>query len=259
MVASLRHSSSTQKGSGLNDSAFVQTLAPWAEYAAPPWWDTMRPPEYSDSESGEEDGDVIDSESANIKDVMPEQAIAQDKSTSQSCHKNNSEELCQESSSDGSSSLNTFFIAKVQEQTLETVNLLLRVLREAGVNTATIEELLVCENFGRLVGLLRVNALSVLAGGKEDGGKLRPGMAMYPVSSSMNHSYKPNCYVASDPETPHRIMVQTSVAVGPGDELCIDYLFGAPYDEEEKEGILRAQYSIPSPAAHCGYAHEASV
>ena len=48
MFASLRHSDLTNTPQG-TDSADI--LAPWADYASPPWWETMRRPIYSDSDS----------------------------------------------------------------------------------------------------------------------------------------------------------------------------------------------------------------
>eukprot|EP00927_Polykrikos_kofoidii_P011100 TRINITY_DN14677_c0_g1_i1.p1 TRINITY_DN14677_c0_g1~~TRINITY_DN14677_c0_g1_i1.p1 ORF type:complete len:605 (-),score=112.61 TRINITY_DN14677_c0_g1_i1:69-1832(-) len=115
------------------------------------------------------------------------------------------------------------------------------------------------DNLGRLVGLLRTNVLSVQAlpsmlsqrtrskkVGKRE--QFARGMAMYALTSAMNHHDQPNCIAISDPSSPQRCGVLACRPVALGDELCINYLEGAPYDVEERLNILEVQYGIPAKA-----------
>ena len=184
------------------------------------------------------------------------------------------------------SSLDRMFVSKVKEQTLETVSLLLRALQPDAVASGPDDELPVpeppeallallespaaLEVLGRLIGLIRINSLSVQAasppgeeapteprgaGASAEGSSPRgegpapvvKGMATYAVASIMNYHPEPNCFVASDPQAPRRALVQVCRPVAVGDELCINYLAGAPFDAEERENILRFQYGIPVP------------
>lgn len=202
------------------------------------------------------------------------------------------------SQASSSPSLDRFFQAKVREQTAETAAMLLAALGGALTKGGVAERLLLSssagggaggciaaaaraaeggggheaaaavgtvaegEEFGHLVGLLRVNALSVqaaalslraaqqevapLMGAVADNHVATSvrGMAIYAVTSAMNHAADANCFVASDPHFPRRCSVQASRHIDAGEELCIDYLEGAAYDAGERLAILRVQYSI---------------
>lgn len=156
-------------------------------------------------------------------------------------------------SKDGDSSLDRFFVAAVRQQTAETVGLLRDAL--AGVLVpgcpASVALAEGSEGFGRLVGMLRVNALSVQAdrpcgesGRAARGPRMARGLAIYALTSAMNHSDQPNCYVASDPARPSLAVVRAMMSITAGDELCIDYLQGAPFGAGDRRRILRRQYGI---------------
>lgn len=219
MFASLRHCD------GLGEDGYLECGPPWAAYASPLWWETMQRPVYSDSDSDSSHHSVIDGSHT-----------GSDNEGSETCG-------CSDDS------LDMFFASKIQAQTEETVILLRRVLSDANTLTPYVDSVLNCESFSRLVGLLRVNTLAVQAASFEGDESCLRGMALYPVMSAMNHCPEPNCFAASDPATPHRAIIRSHTQVDIGEELCIDYLAGAPYDANERERILRSQYLIPDVAA----------
>ncbi|CAE8651743.1 unnamed protein product, partial [Polarella glacialis] len=238
-LAGLRH-----KG---DDSSALHS-APWSGYASPLWWETMRRPVYGGSSSS-----------------SSSQSDCEAQTTWGSCPAS-----AKGSSDDGGgSSMDRFFQSTVQAQTAETASLLLAAL-EADIDGNSTDPkcrghqlLQGVEGLGRLVGLLRVNALGVMASpspgeegqsepeeapkegaGSSDG--LVRGMAMYAVASAMNHDATPNCYVASDPYAPVRCIVKAMRPIALGEEISIDYLQSAPFSAKERQAILENQYGIPS-------------
>ena len=190
--------------------AWQQT--PWLGYAAPPWWQTMKRPVYdTDDES--------DSAASSSEDL----------------------------DSEANASLDRFFQSAVRTQTSEMAEELSAVL--SGSSAAIASLLAGPEALGRLMGLVRVNSMAVQSQCYEDSEDgLAKGMAIYPVTSAMNHDVESNCYVASNPLEPQRCYVRTRRPVAAGEELCIDYLSGAPYSMEQRREILQHQYGIPCSA-----------
>jgi len=246
MFAYLRHHIECP-GTGTGGAPAV----PWSAYASPPWWETMRRPVYS-SGSSSDGGSCTGSCSSD----NPEVGSGLDDSRNRTGQINgldnysSAESAASSEHSETSTSLTSFFRSKVQDQTYETVELLRRILTESQSLTPWLNEILVCENFGRLVGLLRVNVLSVRTRTVDGTEACLRGMALYPVASSMNHSNDANCYAGSDPSVPYRAMIRTLVPIFHGQELCINYLAGAPYDEHERAEILRVQYRISDGVAN---------
>lgn len=228
---------------------------PWSAYASPPWWETMQRPVYSSSSSSGDSGSCSGSCSGEHPDV----GSGLDRVHTGSGQINlfddcsSAESAASGEHGDTSTSLTTFFRSKIQDQTHETVELLRRVLSESQSLTPWLNETLVCESFGRLVGLLRVNVISVRTGTAGTGDSTETclrGMALYPVASSMNHSNDANCYAGSNPSWPSRASIHTLVPISCGQELCINYLAGAPYGEHERAQILRVQYCIVDGVAN---------
>ncbi|CAJ1399820.1 unnamed protein product [Effrenium voratum] len=213
------------------DGSESDAWAAWADYAAPPWWETMRRPAYSDS-SASCTGEHSSRSSSPVFD------------------------------SEDKASLDRFFRDAVRSQTADMALLLQRVLEcsAPGVESLPAKELS-AEALGRLMGLVRVNAMAVVAASddlapfaasSESGSSsqdsseapLARGMAIYAVTSAMNHASDANCFVASDPSAPQRCLVQTLRPVVPGEELCINYLQGSHYTEEQRREVLQQQYNI---------------
>lgn len=276
-LASLRHGGSVEAG------ADAWQATPWASYAARPWWETMRRPNYSGSstsggssssrssrsnsctssagcnrEAGKRRGGCEGPPSGTKAEASKER---QQQERAESDGKDSDAGSSSPESSD-CSSLDRFFVARVREQTAETADLLREALARGALPTGGVAEALLsqgAEGFGRLVGLLRVNALSVQSqvAGQPDGADSRPppsteqdhvvkGMAIYAVTSAMNHAGDASCFAASDPGgCPRRCLIQTSRHVAAGEELHINYLEGAPFDDAERQAILRCQYGIP--------------
>ena len=196
---------------------------PWAGYAAPPWWQTMKRPVYDTDEESEDESDA-----GSIGSTARTDFDSEDKA-----------------------SLDRFFQSAVLTQTSEMAEELASILSGSPYVSSMLLE--GPEALGRLMGLVRVNSMAIQAqslGGEsqeiQEG--LAKGMAIYAVTSAMNHDPEANCYVASNPENPQRCYVRTSRPVEAGEELCIDYLSGAPYSEDQRREILLHQYAIPCPA-----------
>ncbi|CAE7864183.1 unnamed protein product [Symbiodinium sp. KB8] len=160
--------------------AWQQT--PWLGYAAPPWWQTMKRPVYdTDDES--------DSAASSSEDL----------------------------DSEANASLDRFFQSAVRTQTSEMAEELSAVL--SGSSAAIASLLAGPEALGRLMGLVRVNSMAVQSQCYEDSEDgLAKGMAIYPVTSAMNHDVESNCYVASNPLEPQRCYVRTRRPVAAGEE-----------------------------------------
>ena len=198
------------------DDGEMWTRTPWFGYAAPPWWQTMKRPIYDTDD--ESDGD----------------------SASQP----------QDLDSEDNASLDRFFQSAVRTQTSEMAEELAAILANSdSVWSSLLAGPQASEALGRLMGLVRVNSMAIQSqtgGDSGDDVELAKGMAIYPVTSAMNHDAESNCYVASNPSEPQRCYVRTRRAVAAGEELCIDYLSGAPYSDEQRCDILQHQYGIPS-------------
>ena len=146
--------------------------------------------------------------------------------------------------------MDRFFQSTVRSQTSEMGEVLLSVLE--GKVCALAESLLRSgpEALGRLMGLLRVNAMALHASSEDAADAddvpqdLARGMAIYSVTSAMNHNPAANCFVSSDPAHPQRCLVRTLRPIAPEEELCIDYLQGSPYTEEQRKQVLSQQYGI---------------
>jgi len=241
-LATLRHDQDDADRSSSDD---VWSALPWAGYASRPWWETMRRPSYGGSSS---------SSSGCVSDGGDRERDKVETRNSDGC----SEEALDSNGESSDSSLDRFFISKVREQTAETVTMLRAALAQGGLPQGGLANTMLCsdaEGFGRLVGLLRVNALTVQAaksdtstavlGNETQTGNVVKGLAIYAVTSAMNHMTSANCYVASNPQLPQHCLVCTSRRIEPGEELCINYLEGAPFDAEQRHGILKWQYGIP--------------
>lgn len=227
--------------------ASVWSRLPWSTYHAPAWWSTMRRPVYSDSDEDEDEAEET------------EAAEGVDAASAGSSVRSGSR-----AGSTASTPPSERFQDQIYEQTEETVEMLRRILVEAGLGGTAASGWLTTESFGRLIGLLRVNVLSVRAGAElsqaqrderdaVDHNALK-GMALYALQSALNHSPLPNCYMASKLDEPHRCIIYVSRDVAAGEELCIDYMAGAPHSLEERVQILMSQYGIrrlcpPEPPA----------
>ncbi|CAK9043019.1 unnamed protein product [Durusdinium trenchii] len=184
--------------------------SPWSGYASPAWWETMKRPKYEDSDS-ESSASHGESSSADLD-------------------------------SEDEASLDRFFQSTVRDQTCDMGQKLLSVLE--GQVSSLAEALLRAgpEPLGRLMGLLRVNAMALHAFrqvGEDEDQDLARGMAIYSLTSAMNHDGEANCFVSSDPDMPQRCLVRTLRRVEPEEEqfgsgLCIDYLQGSPYTTEQR-------------------------
>lgn len=234
-----------------NDNSDTWSAMPWSCYASRPWWETMRRPAYASSSDSE--GEV--SPATNIEAEVESPGSAKNASSANEIESDGDNDNDSDSQSN-SSSLDRFFVSQVRQQTIETAKLLQCALSEGSALSSLSGEFLADdEALGRLVGLLRVNALAVRSASAEDlddsGSDSREvrGMAIYAIACAMNHSSVPNCYVASDPDVPHRCCVRAYCQVSVGDELCINYLEGAAYAVEEKRNILQVQYSIYNSCA----------
>eukprot|EP00438_Fugacium_kawagutii_P003298 Skav217945 [mRNA] locus=scaffold2100:108801:113011:+ [translate_table: standard] len=174
--------------------------SPWSGYASPCWWETMKRPTYEDSDS--EDHPAFDSEDE--------------------------------------ASLDRFFQSTVRNQTTEMAEVLLSALEgktctlpalmagclRANPKCALAEALLRGpEAFGRLMGLLRVNAMALHAfrspeAAPED---LVKGMAIYSAARLQSRGPDPSevvgGYVCSDPAEPQRCLVRTLRPIKPEEEL----------------------------------------
>eukprot|EP00928_Gymnodinium_smaydae_P046758 TRINITY_DN31177_c0_g1_i1.p1 TRINITY_DN31177_c0_g1~~TRINITY_DN31177_c0_g1_i1.p1 ORF type:complete len:484 (-),score=113.97 TRINITY_DN31177_c0_g1_i1:116-1489(-) len=297
MFALLRHedalgSSAAGGGSGSGDSADDGwSSLPWADYAARPWWETMRRPRYdsdSDASSNAAEGGRAGSRSralsaADAADVGGVAAVGAGTSSSgaagsrcaaagssgaarapdcgapaaaaaRSPSPAPSEATASSSGESGSASLDAFFQERVRDQTKETTELLRRVLRSDESSACCdaslppqVDLALTVENFARVVGLIRMNSLAVESSDRSGtSDEVVRGMAVYAVTSAMNHSTVPNCYVAGDPSKPHHCAVVAKRAIAPDEELCIDYLEGSSFSVAQQCLILLQQYGISS-------------
>eukprot|EP00929_Paragymnodinium_shiwhaense_P107229 TRINITY_DN73304_c0_g1_i1.p1 TRINITY_DN73304_c0_g1~~TRINITY_DN73304_c0_g1_i1.p1 ORF type:complete len:436 (+),score=110.90 TRINITY_DN73304_c0_g1_i1:52-1359(+) len=232
---------------------------PWEVYAQRPWWETMQRPIYSgSSSSGSSAGSTCGGSTA--------------EGPAESDH---DDDEAESAAGSGDSSLDRFFVSKVREQTSETTSLLRRVFcarsredLEAGKacdadgDVTAVEDFL-CndENFGSLVGLVRMNAHALeaprappavdsssaddSAADSSSASAQAKGMAMYAVASTMNHDAEPNVVTYNCGEVaPYRCSLRIIRSVAPGDELCIDYLQDSPYSAQERLDILWRQYGI---------------
>merc|ERR1712176_1040553 len=110
MGATLRHD--VDDGQQARSSDDVWLRAPWADYAAPPWWETMRRPTYGE---GSRSSSKSSTDGQNRDCLRP--STDSDGDRSENSHQ-----------SEANSSLDRFFVAKVREQTVETVDMLRQAL-----------------------------------------------------------------------------------------------------------------------------------
>eukprot|EP00913_Durusdinium_trenchii_P004823 g4480.t1 len=200
--------------------------SPWSGYASPAWWETMKRPKY---------------EEPWFELISNHFKWDSDSESSASHGESSSADL----DSEDEASLDRFFQSTVRDQTCDMGQKLLSVLE--GQVSSLAEALLRAgpEPLGRLMGLLRVNAMALHAFrqvGEDEDQDLARGMAIYSLTSAMNHDGEANCFVSSDPDMPQRCLVRTLRRVEPEEELCIDYLQGSPYTTEQRCQVLLQQY-----------------